>query len=64
MLLAHLAATLYMVGVIWFVQMVHYPLSTRVGTEGFAAYSESYSRLTIYVVGPPMFVEVRHTSIT
>ena len=55
--LAHLAATLFMVGVIWFVQVVHYPLFARVGSEGFAPYSEAHSRLTTYVVGPPMLVE-------
>ena len=36
-LLTHLAATLYMVGVIWFVQVVHYPLFARAGAEGFAS---------------------------
>lgn len=56
-LLAHLAATLMMVGVIWFVQIVHYPLFARVGSGGFALYSEAHSRLTTYVVGPPMLVE-------
>lgn len=56
-LLAHLAATLFMVGVIWFVQVVHYPLFSRVGSEGFSLYSEAHSRLTTYVVGPPMLVE-------
>jgi hypothetical protein len=30
-LLANLSATLFMVSVIWFVQMVHYPLFARVG---------------------------------
>jgi hypothetical protein len=56
-LLAHLAATLFMVGVIWFVQVVHYPLFSRAGSEKFAIYSEAHSRLTTYVVGPPMLVE-------
>ena len=56
-LLAHLAATLFMVGVIWFVQVVHYPLFSRVGSEKFSLYSEAHSRLTTYVVGPPMLVE-------
>jgi hypothetical protein len=56
-LLAHLAATLFMVGVIWFVQVVHYPLFSRVGPEKFSLYSEAHSRLTTYVVGPPMLVE-------
>ncbi len=56
-LLAHLAATLFMVGVIWFVQAVHYPLFSRVGPEKFSLHSEAHSRLTTYVVGPPMLVE-------
>lgn len=57
MLLVHLAATLVMVGIIWFVQVVHYPLFGSVGTKGFPAYSEAHSRLTGYVVGPPMLTE-------
>lgn len=61
-----------MVGIIWFVQIVHYPLFSRVGTAGFPAYSDAHSRLTTYVVGPPMLVEaasavllvsVRHAGI-
>jgi hypothetical protein len=56
-LLAHLAATLFMVGVIWFVQVIHYPLFSRVGPEKFSVYSEAHSRLTTYVVGSPMLVE-------
>lgn len=56
-LLVHLAATFYMVGVIWFVQVVHYPLFAKVGATGFAAYSRTHSRLTGFVVGPPMLVE-------
>jgi hypothetical protein len=46
-----------MVGVIWFVQIVHYPLMGLVGRSGFVAYSESHSRLTSYIVGPPMLIE-------
>ena len=57
LLLAHAAATLFMVGIIWFVQVVHYPLFARVGAAGFAAYSATHARLTGLVVGPPMLVE-------
>jgi hypothetical protein len=57
LLLANVAATLFMVGVIWFVQVVHYPLFARVGRPGFAAYSGSHARLTGLVVGTPMLVE-------
>ncbi len=55
--LAHVGATLFMVGLIWFVQVVHYPLFGSVGREGFARYSQAHSRLTGFVVGPPMLVE-------
>ena len=47
-----------MVGLIWFVQIVHYPLFGKVGTEGFRAYAEAHSRLTTRVVGPPMLLEI------
>jgi hypothetical protein len=56
-LLAHVGATLFMVGLIWFVQVVHYPLFGSVGRDGFADYSQAHSRLTGFVVGPPMLVE-------
>jgi len=56
-LLAHVAATWMMVGLIWFVQIVHYPLFARVGTNLFAEYEIGHSRWTTWVVGPPMLVE-------
>lgn len=57
LLLVHVAATLFMVGVIWFVQVVHYPLFGQVGAESFRSYAGDHSRLTGYVVGPPMLLE-------
>lgn len=57
LLSAHLAATAAMVGLIWFVQVVHYPLFAAVGTEGFAEYEARHARLTSFVVGPFMAVE-------
>lgn len=56
-LLVNLASTLFMVGLIWFVQIVHYPLFASVGEGGFTAYTKAHSRLTSYVVGPPMLLE-------
>lgn len=58
LLLIHVAATLFMVGLIWFVQTVHYPLFDSVGADVFRNYSEAHSRLTSWVVGPPMLVEI------
>jgi hypothetical protein len=55
--LAHLAATLAMVGAIWIVQVVHYPLFDRVGAAGFATYANDHSALITLVVGPLMLIE-------
>ena len=53
----HGVATWYMVGVIWFVQVVHYPLMKQVGVEGYGAYQVAHMRRTSWVVGPGMVVE-------
>ena len=57
LLLAQVAATLFMTGLIWFIQIVHYPLLNRVGVEAFASYEGAHTRLTSWVVGPPMLIE-------
>lgn len=56
-LLGNLAATLFMCGVIVFVQVVHYPLFLKVGRNGFAGYAKSHQWLTSFVVGVPMIAE-------
>ncbi len=43
-LLAHVAATLFMTGLIRFVQVVHYPLLARVGRGGFADCEPTFAR--------------------
>ena len=53
----HLLATAAMVGLIWFVQVVHYPLFASVGVDGFAQYERLHQRATSFVVGPLMAVE-------
>ncbi|MEM9201520.1 MAG: hypothetical protein AAGC53_07660 [Actinomycetota bacterium] len=55
--LAHATATLVMAGVIWFVQIVHYPLFSAVPEASFVAYEQRHTYLTGFVVGPPMAVE-------
>jgi hypothetical protein len=47
-----------MTGVIWFVQILAYPQFVRVGGEAFGAYHAAHMRLTPWVVGPPMILEV------
>lgn len=56
--LIHLFSTLFMTGVIWFAQAVHYPLLGRVGKEAFAAYEKENNRRTGWVVIPVMTVEL------
>ena len=58
LLLVHLGATLFMVGLIWFVQVVHYPLFAMVGGDVFAAYEFQHARLTTWVVAVPMMAEI------
>lgn len=57
-LIVHASATLMMTGLIWFVQVVHYPLMARVGHGGFARYESEHTRRTTLVVGPLMLAEL------
>ena len=47
-----------MTGIIWFVQIVHYPLFAEVGPEQFTQYESLHVRWTGYVVGPLMLLEL------
>lgn len=51
---AHLAATLFMVGVIWFVQAVHYPLMAGLP----ATYARDHAQRTGRLLGPVMLCEL------
>ncbi len=57
-LLLNLLATLVMVGVIWTVQVVHYPLFAGVGEGTWAAYEAEHQRRITLVVGPTMVLEL------
>jgi hypothetical protein len=56
-LVLQLAATFYMVGLVWFVQRVHYPLFAGVGSQQFSAYERAHVSRTSPVVGPAMLLE-------
>ncbi len=57
LLLANLASAWFMTGLIWFVQVVHYPQFRSVGRDAFISYHANHTRLTTWVVGPPMLIE-------
>jgi hypothetical protein len=56
-LVLHLVSACIMVGVIWFVQLVHYPLLAVVPVESAKQVAEKHQKWTGIVVGPPMAVE-------
>ncbi|MEC8321163.1 MAG: hypothetical protein VX012_07125 [Planctomycetota bacterium] len=57
-LLSQLAVTWFLAGLIWTIQVVHYPLFAAVGEDRFVAYETSHARLITLVVGPAMLLEV------
>ncbi|MBO1435768.1 hypothetical protein [Meiothermus sp. CFH 77666] len=57
-LVFHFVATWFLVGLIWMVQVVHYPLFARVGSAEFAGYQTAHANLITLVVGPLMLLEL------
>jgi hypothetical protein len=58
LLLTNAAMAWFMTGLIWFVQVVHYPQFKCVGSGAFSIYHAGHTRLTTWVVGPPMLIEL------
>jgi hypothetical protein len=54
----HLIATVFMAGVIVFVQVVHYPLMGSVASSDFVHYQQGHTDRTGWVVAPPMLAEL------
>ena len=57
-LLANAVSTLFMVGLIWMVQVVHYPLFDDVGAENYARYQQRHQNNITYIVAPMMLIEL------
>ena len=56
--LLQLACTLAMTGIIWFVQVVHYPNFLQVSTSDFVRFEASHATRTGWVVAPLMCLEL------
>jgi NTE family protein len=54
----HAAATLFLTGLIWFVQVVHYPLLASVGHAEQVRYHDAHMTRTGWVVAPVMLLEL------
>jgi hypothetical protein len=57
LLALHALATIMMAGLIWFVQLVHYPLFTLVEEDRFVRYEREHTRRVTWIVGPLMSLE-------
>lgn len=58
MFIAHFVLTCAMAGLIWFVQIIHYPLFRRVPAAGFATYEREHTRRAGLLIGPLMLGEL------
>ena len=59
-----LVSTVYMTGVVWFAQVVHYPLLKRgVDDNDFPAFAAEYQRRTLWVVLPGLTGEVASSTM-
>lgn len=54
----HAAATLFMTGLIWVIQIVHYPLFAVVGSEQLSEYARRHAARITVIVAPMMLTEL------
>jgi len=57
LLLVHSLTTFILLGVIWLVQLVHYPLMEFVEEARFSAFERSHREAIIWIVAPAMLIE-------
>ena len=58
LVIAQLASTLPLVGLIWTIQLVHYPLFELVGEESQVDYQKQHMNRITWVVAPLMLIEL------
>ncbi len=56
--ICHFAVTWALVGLIWTVQLVHYPLFAQVGSESFRRFHQRHTTQITWIVAPLMFIEL------
>lgn len=54
----HLFTSFYMTGIIWLVQVIHYPLFNLVSSNNWQDYHAKHIRGTSLVIAAPMFTEL------
>lgn len=58
LLVVHAAATWFMVGLIWTIQVLHYPLFLKVGIREFVSYEQAHTKRTGALLAIPATIEV------
>lgn len=53
----HVVITLLITGMMWFIQLIHYPLLKLVGGDSFQTYESAHTRLAIFIVVSLMVFE-------
>ena len=56
--LLNISSTWFMVGLIWLIQIVHYPLFKHVGKNDFQIYHNGHSMMITPLVGTVMIIEL------
>jgi hypothetical protein len=56
-LIVHAVCTLILVGIIWYVQIVHYPLFGNITHSSFVPYHAEHVKRTTWLVAPLMLIE-------
>ena len=54
----YVASSWAMFGIIWFAQIVHYPLFSKVGRDSFTEYQDANLKRTVFVVIPLQLLEL------
>ena len=62
LLLLSLIISAFNTGLIWLVQLVHYPGFAKIGSEAYKGYQEFHMRSISWIVGPSMFSELALTA--
>ncbi|MCC6137729.1 MAG: hypothetical protein IT287_03800 [Bdellovibrionaceae bacterium] len=58
LLLLHIMTCAMMTGLIWLVQLVHYPAFAQIGDKDFLSFHMQHSQRITYIVGPTMLIEL------
>ena len=67
LLLSHMISNIYLLGIIWFIQCIHYPLLSGIGTivepAMFKEYTHYFTIQPLLIAGIPMLIDFISTII-